>query len=385
MLVLAVSIALLILLAPRMSGQAAGNAPAGVAGTRTTRTTLDIYVVDVEGGNAVLFVAPSGESLLIDTGNLGDGAARDAGRIMAAAKDAGLTQIDHLIITHWHGDHFGGVSELASRIPIQQFIDHGGNVQATPQTDEFLQKTYPALYSKARHTVVKPGDKIPLAGVDWRVVAAAGEVLKSPLPGAGKLNPYCANTKPQDPDPTENAQSVSSFITFGKFRVVHMGDLTWNKEMDLMCPNNRLGTEDLFIVSHHGQPISNSPALVHALQPRVAIMNNGTRKGGQPDAMKVIYSSPHLEDLWQMHFSLLSGQEYTAPGMFIANLTDNQPASMPVAPMAPPQPGLGVPPAPQHDGKAYWIKVSAQANGSFTVINARNGFSKTYKPGAATN
>lgn len=385
LLPLAVSIALLVWLAPHVSGQAAGNAPAGAAGTRTERTALDIYVVDVEGGNAVLFVAPSGESLLIDTGNAGDGAARDAGRIMAAAKDAGLTQIDHLIITHWHGDHFGGVSELASRIPIQQFIDHGGNVQATPQTDEFLQKTYPALYSKARHTVVKPGDKIPLAGVDWRVVAAAGEVLKSPLPGAGKLNPYCANTKPQDPDPTENAQSVSSFITFGKFRVVHMGDLTWNKEMDLMCPNNRLGTADLFIVSHHGQPISNSPALVHALQPRVAIMNNGTRKGGQPDAMKVIYSSPRLEDLWQMHFSLLSGQEYTAPGMFIANLTDNQPASMPVAPMAPPQPGPSVPPPPQHDGKAYWIKVSAQANGSFTVTNARNGFSKTYKAGAATN
>jgi beta-lactamase superfamily II metal-dependent hydrolase len=337
-----------------------------------------MYVVDVEGGNGVLFVTPSGESVLIDTGNAGAGAVRDAERIMAAVKDAGVTQIDHLIITHWHGDHFGGLAELASRVSIKQYIDHGANVQPTPAVDEFLQKTYPQLYGKATHTVVKPGDKIPVAGLDWRVVAAAGQVLNAPLPGAGKPNPYCASTRPQDSDPTENAQSVSSVVTFGKFRVVHMGDLTWNKEMDLMCPNNRLGTTDLFVVSHHGQAISNSPALVHALQPLVAIMNDGTRKGGQPDAMKVLYSSPRLEDLWQVHFSELSGQEYTVPGMFIANLVDDQKAGMPVAPFIPPPQGTQAPAAPQHNGTAYWIKVSAQANGSFTVTNARNGFSKTY-------
>ncbi len=349
-----------------------------VAQTRTARATLDIYVVDVEGGNGVLFVTPSGESVLIDTGNAGAGAVRDAERIVAATKDAGVTAIDHLIITHWHGDHFGGLAELASRVPIKQYIDHGANVQPTPAVDEFLQKTYPPLYSKAIHTVVKPGDKIPVAGLDWRVVAAAGELLKTPLPGTGKPNPYCASTKPQDPDPTENAQSVSSVITFGKFRVVHMGDLTWNKEMVLMCPNNRLGTADLFVVSHHGQAISNSPALVQALHPRVAIMNDGTRKGGQPDAMKIIYSSPGLEDLWQVHFSLLSGQEYTVPGMFIANLVDDPQPVMPVAQFVPPPQGTQAPPAPQHNGTAYWIKVSAQTNGSFTVTNARNGFSKTY-------
>jgi competence protein ComEC len=348
------------------------------------RNTLEIYVIDVEGGNATLFVAPSGESVLIDTGNVPPGAVRDAERIMAAAKDAGLTQIDHLIITHWHGDHFGGAAELAARIPIKQFIDHGMNVQPTPQVDEFLAKTYPALYGKAVHTIVKPGDKIAMnnsaTNLDWRIVAAAGQVMKTPLSGAGKPNPYCAETKPMDPDPTENAQSVSSYVTFGKFRVVHMGDLTWNKEMDLMCPNNRLGTADLFIVSHHGQPISNSPALVHALAPRVAILNNGTRKGGQPEAMKVIYSSPGLEDLWQLHFSLLSGEEYSAPGVFIANTYDDQPATLPVAPMTPPAPGPSVPPAPAHNGPAYWIKVSAQPNGTFTVSNPRTGFSKTYKP-----
>src|SRR2546425_12473979 len=153
-----------------------------------------------------------------------------------------------------------------------------------------------------------------------------------------------------------------------------MGDLTVNKEFDLMCPNNRIGTVDLFVVSHHGQPISNSEVLVHAIQPRVAILNNGTRKGGQPEAMKVLFSSPGLEDLWQLHFSLLSGQEYTVPGMFIANTVDEPQSAMPVAPQPAPQPGPGAPPAPVHNGTAYWIKLSAQPDGVFSVTNARNRF-----------
>jgi hypothetical protein len=148
-----------------------------------------------------------------------------------------------------------------------------------------------------------------------------------------------------------------------------------------MCPSNRLGSVDLFVVSHHGQAISNAEVLVHAIEPRVAIMNNGTRKGGQPDAMRVLHSSPGLEDLWQLHFSLLSGQEYTVPGMFIANPFDEQPATLPVAAMSPPQPGGGAPPPPAHNGPAYWIKVSAQQDGTFTVTNSRNGFSKTYRAG----
>jgi beta-lactamase superfamily II metal-dependent hydrolase len=342
------------------------------------RKTLDIYVVDVEGGNATLFVAPSGQSVLIDSGNGGAAAARDAGRIMAAVKDAGLQQIDHLITTHWHGDHFGGMAELAGRIPIREFIDHGPNVQPAAAADEFLQKTYPGLYGKGKHTVAKPGDAIAMTGLEWRIVSAAGQALKTPLAGAGQANPYCASFKPQDPDPTENAQSVGSIVTFGRFRVAHLGDLTWNKEFDLMCPNNRVGTVDVWIVSHHGQPISNSEVLAHALRPRVAVLNNGTRKGGQPDAMRIIYSSPGLEDLWQLHFSLLSGQEYTVPGVFIANTVDDAPSVLPIAAMPPPA-GAGAPPPPAHNGPAYWIKVSAQNDGTFTVTNARNGFSKTYR------
>jgi len=345
------------------------------------RTTLDIYVVDVEGGNATLFVAPSGESILIDTGNVAPAAAkRDAGRIMDAVRDARLTQIDHLITTHWHADHFGGMAELAAQIPIKEFIDHGPTVQFQEPADIFLRQVYPGLIAKGRHTVVKPGDRIAMTGVDWRIVSAAGNVLQTALPGAGTANPYCAAFKRQDDDPSENAASVGSVVTFGRFRLAHLGDLTVNKEFNLMCPMNRVGKIDLFMVSHHGQPISNAEVLVHAIAPRVAIMNNGTRKGGQPDAMKILHASPGLEDLWQVHFSQLSGQEYTQPGMFIANLLDAPLAALPVQPIAQPQPGPNVPLPPQHNGHAYWIKISAKNDGSFTVTNQRNGFAKTYAP-----
>jgi competence protein ComEC len=349
------------------------------AAQNPTPKTLNIYVVDVEGGNATLFVSPSRESLLIDTGNAGAAAARDAGRILAAIKDAGLQQIDHLIITHWHGDHFGGLAELASHIPIREFIDHGPNVQPGAAADEFLEKTYPPLYAKAKHTVAKPGDRIPMAGLDVRVVTAAGQTIKTPLPGAGGPNPYCSSFKPGENN-AEDPQSVGTHITFGKFRTIHLGDLTKNKEFELMCPNNRIGTVDVLLGLHHGQASSNSEVVVHALHPRVAIMNDGTRKGGEPEVMKTVFSSPGLEDLWQIHFSLLSGQEYTVPGMFIANTIDEQQPTMPIAPTPAPQPGPNAPPPPAHNGTAYWIKLSAHEDGSYTVTNARNGFSKTYTP-----
>ena len=338
--------------------------------------TLDIYVVDVEGGNASLFVSPSGESLLIDAGNGGTAAARDAGRIVEAAKDAGLNQIDHVIITHWHGDHYGGLAELASRMPIRHFIDHGANIQPAEATDEFLKNTYPALYAKATHTVVKPGDVIPFAGVNTRVIAAAGQVIRTPLAGAGKPNPFCGPMKPLQAIP-EDTQSVTTYFTFGRFRALHPGDLTRDKERDLMCPTNRVGTIDVLVGPHHGQDTSNDEAFVHALQPRVVVMNNGTRKGGWPDVMRSFYTSPRFEDLWQLHFSLLSGQEYAAPGVFTANVIDEQPNALPVAPM--PAPAANAPPPPVHNGRAYWVKVSAREDGTFTVTNTRNGFSKDYR------
>src|SRR5258708_31729029 len=160
--------------------------------------TLDVYVVDVEGGNATLFVSPSHESLLIDTGNAGAATVRDAGRIMEAVKDAALQQIDHLIITHWHGDHFGGLAEVAAKTPIKEFIDHGPNVQPGEAADTFLKNVYAPLVAKAKHTVPKPGDKIAMTGLDVRVVASAGQTIKTSLPGGGKPNPYCGNFKAGD-------------------------------------------------------------------------------------------------------------------------------------------------------------------------------------------
>jgi competence protein ComEC len=211
-----------------------------------------------------------------------------------------------------------------------------------------------------------------------RIVTSAGETIKTPLPGAGKPNPYCAQFKPGQNN-AEDPQSVGTHITFGKFRTAHFGDLTMNKEFELMCPNNRLGTVDVLLGLHHGQSTSNSEVLVHAIRPRVAIMNNGIRKGGEPVVMKTINSSPGLENLWQIHFSQLSGQEYTVPGMFIANAFDEQPTAIPIEPMPAPQPGAtGVAPPPPHNGTAYWIKVAAEQDGSFTVTNSRNGFSKKY-------
>jgi len=340
------------------------------------RTTLDMYVVDVEGGNAVLFVTPAGESVLIDTGNA-DGATRDAARIMEAARDAGLTQIDHLIVTHWHADHFGGLAELAKQIPIREFIDHGPNAQPGAAADQFLASVYPGLTKAATHRVAKPGDRIPLKGVDWQIVASAGAVPGSPLPGAGARNPECATFERADNN-AEDPMSVGSYITFGRFRTVHLGDLTRNMEFKLMCPVTLLPPVQLFLGMHHGQDSSNSPVMTHALHPIAAIMNDGTRKGGQPYTMKSIYTSPGFRDLWQVHFSLLSGQEYTTPGLFIANLVDNQPDAMPIQPLTAPPPGPGAPPPPAHNGKAYWIKASTHADGSFTVTNARNGFSKDY-------
>jgi competence protein ComEC len=350
-----------------------------VAQTNIPKTTLDIYVVDVEGGNAVLFVTPSGESVLIDSGNAGAGAVRDAERIVAAAKDAGVTKIDHLITTHYHGDHVGGLAELAARIPIMEFIDHGPNVQPNPTTDAFLQGGYRELYTKTKHTVAKPGDRIPVAGLDWRVATSAAQVLQTPLQGAALPNRYCASFTPQTGgNVTEDDQSLGSVVTFGRFRTIHLGDLTLNRQFDLMCPTNRIGTVDLLLAARHGNV--NAEFLTHAINPRVIITNNGTRKGAQPDAMKIFFSAPRVEDVWQIHFSLLAGQEHTVPGMFIANLFDQPLDSMPVAPYTPPPQGQQAPAPPEHNGRAYYLKISAEQDGAFTVTNIRNGFSKTYRP-----
>lgn len=394
---------------------AAGLAFATPLTAQGVAKTLQIYYVDTEGGQATLFVSPSGESLLVDTGNPGG---RDTDRIMLAVADAGLKQIDHVVLTHYHVDHVGGLQELIKRIPVKHFYDHGPTVEVQREQVNGFQTAYAEMYGKATHTVLKPGDKVPFAGVDWRVVVSAEQPIKNPLPGAGKPNPACDTFKRQNvPGPDDNAQSVGSLITFGRFKTIDLGDLLWDNEFDLMCPNNKVGTVDLYLTSHHGLARSGSEALVHGLQPRVALMNNGPRKGGATQPLAILHSSPGLEDLWQLHWSYEAGLEQNTPGVFIANLDDNETiANVLTAPPPPPR-GGGTPPAaagatvapaviapggqgqPAVDARggrggfgggrgnpaaahtpAYWIKVTAQQDGTFTVTNARNGFTKTYRP-----
>jgi competence protein ComEC len=349
-----------------------------VGAQTTSSRNLDIYFIDVEGGQATLFVSPSRESLLVDTGFPGD---RDMGRILDAMKDAGVQQLDHLLLTHYHVDHIGNVQNLAARIPIKHVYDHGATAEPDREQVPGFQKAYAELFAKIPRTSLKPGDAVPFAGVDWRIVTSAAQAIKTPVagaPGAGKANASCAgferkNTT-QDPD---NGYSVGSVITYGRFRTIDLGDLYWDREFDLMCPTNRVGTVDMYIVSHHGSNLSGSAALVHALQPRVAIMDNGSRKGGSASTFAVLESSPGLEDLWQLHWSVNGGTEHNAPGAFIANVEDN--AALAALLTAPQGQGGGRGNTNAGHTPAYLLKVSAQQDGTFTVANTRNGFSKTYQ------
>ncbi len=310
--------------------------PGATPAASKTAKTFDFYVIDVEGGAATLFVSPSGESAMIDSGNPGP---RDIDRIMAVLGEVGIKELDYLVSTHYHVDHIGGMQELAKRVPIKNYVDHGPSSEEREQVAGF-QAAYAELYGKAKHTVVKPGDKLPIAGVDWRIVTSAGKAIKTALPGGGKPNPACADFKPRESNPLdENGQSVGSVISFGKFRLIDLGDLLWNREFDFMCPNNLIGTVDLYIVSHHGTDPSGSPALVHGLQPRVAISQNGTRKGGTLQTSQTLNSSPGFQDHWQLHWSYNGRTEHNPAGLFIANI--DEPDVIAAVLTAPPGGGRG--------------------------------------------
>ena len=314
---------------------------------------LQIYFVDVEGGQATLFVTPAGQSLLIDTG-WPDYNGRDADRIVAAAKKAGITKIDYVLITHFHADHVGGAPQLAERIPIGTFIDHGELRETTDAPTVMVEAAYRKLLAtgKYKHIVAKPGDVLPIEGVHAMVVSADAATISSPLSGAGAENSACKDSPQYPQDKTENRRSLGTVIDFGKLRIVDLGDLTHDEEMELMCPVNKLGHADIFIVSHHGWDQSDSPALVWGLAPRVAIMDNGAKKGGSPSVWDIIEKSPGLENLWQLHFSDEGGAAHNVPAEFIANLDG---------------PDAG-----------NYLEVTARPDSSFSVLNSRTNANHEY-------
>ncbi len=317
-----------------------------------TAQTLHIFAIDVEGGKSTLYVSPSGESMLVDTGYAGNDN-RDADRIVAAAKAAGIKKIDYLVITHYHGDHAGGVPQLAAKMPIGRIYDHGDSIDTANDKTDAIFRPYSKVRARYPYQRVKPGDTIPIKGLRVEVVAASGESIAKPLPGAGQPNPECQSYQALPPDPGENAKSIAMMITFGDLRISDLGDLFWDKEYDLACPVNKLGTVDIYMTTHHGTQTSGSPQMVHALNPKVAIMNNGEDKGGSIKAWTTIENSPALQDLWQLHFSKEGGKNHNVAEQYIAN------------------------PSAAGD-KGYSIEILAQADGTFRVRNNRNQFEKTY-------
>ena len=321
---------------------------------------LTVYFVDVEGGQSTLFVTPSHQSLLVDTG-WPDHNGRDANRIMAVVKQAGLDHIDYFLLTHFHQDHSGGVPNLAKLIPIDTFIDHGTNRETDSAPTEAAFKNYETVlaHSHSNHILAHPGATIPLTGLSVTIVSADGNVIDTPLPGAGQPNPYCKNCPTRPPDHTENARSVGIVMQYGKMRLVDLGDLTWDKEMQLMCPVNKLGQMDVYVVSHHGWYPSSSPAFVDGIAPRVAVMDNGETKGGSPGPWEVIEKSPRLQNLWQLHYSAEGGVEHNVAAPYIANLK-----------------GANV----QNGSDGHYIRLLAYPDGKLEVYNSRTGQSKTYLP-----
>jgi competence protein ComEC len=325
----------------------------GAAPAPEARKNLQIYFVDVEGGQSTLFVTPEGKSLLIDTG-WPDNNGRDADRIAAAAKDAGIKKIDFVLITHYHDDHVGGAPQLAAKIPVGTFIDHGENRETNDAGAKKVFAAYQQLLAtgKYKHITAKPGEVLPITGMQVRVVTADGESIERPLPGGGKENPNCVNAAKPPVDVTENPRSLGTLVTFGKLRILDLGDLTGDKEMDLMCPINKIGAVDIYVASHHGTESSGTPVLVHAITPRVAIMDNGETKGGSPVAWDVIEKSPGLEDLWQLHYSAEGGDAHNVAAPLLANL--------------------------QGPDSGKYLKITASADGGFAVLNSRTGETKKY-------
>ncbi len=327
--------------------------PSSWATPRAERKALHVYFVDVEGGQATLFVTPVHQSLLIDTG-WSDYGGRDADRIVAVAKRAGISKIDYVLITHFHTDHGGGVPQLTERIPVGTFIDHGVNREPGDTATAAVWDAYQKVLAtgKFKHMVTKPGDTLPIRGMKVTVVSTDGELISNPLPWAGQENGSCKDGERYSADKTENGRSLGTLITFEKLRLLDLGDLTRDQEMKLMCPVNKLGQVDIYIVSHHGLGQSSSPSLVYGIAPRVAIMDNGAKKGGTPSVWDIIRKSPGIEDLWQLHYSEEGGAAHNVAAEFIAN--------------------------PDGPDAGNYVELTARPDGSFGIFNSRTQKTKEY-------
>ena len=316
--------------------------------------TLDIYFIDVEGGQSTLIVTPQRETLLIDAG-WGDEASppdRDAKRIVAATRDAGVRKIDYLLITHFHSDHAGGVPALARLLPIGTFIDHGSfapEEKDFPGTVEMFD-AYAKVRARGRHIQPKPGDRLPLRGVEAIVVSADRSVIAAPMAGAGTRNADCGPSARTGGAPNENSRSTGVVLRYGKFRFLDIGDLYGQPLFDLTCPVDRIGRVDAYLVAHHGNADAADPATFTAFKPRVAILNNGRKKGGFEEMFQNLRKSPDVGDVWQLHWSESAGKANFDPE-FIANLDEQT---------------------------AHWIKLVAREDGSFSVLNGRTGVTKNY-------
>jgi competence protein ComEC len=330
---------------------------------------LLIDAIDVEGGAATLYITPEHQSLLIDTGWPTDPGARDSDstrRIIASARRHGLDRLDYVLITHYHVDHVGGLPELLSQFPVGTILDHGPNRETAPPGTPASAFQPAVLYPKYleairghQHRTLKPGDTLTIGSLQLTVVTSDGVAIDRALPGAGSAVAECASMNPLDKDGgEENARSVGVLLTFGRSRIAALGDLTWNMEKKLACPRDKVGPVDLLIVSHHGSNLSNSPALLHALAPRVAIMDNGARKGADVETYETVSASPRLERLWQLHFAERADARHNAPDAYIAN------------------------PGSVSDAHAF-IEVRVATQGALTVTNSRTGFAETY-PAAIT-
>jgi beta-lactamase superfamily II metal-dependent hydrolase len=302
-----------LLLAGLASAQPAPP-PTAESGARGLR----IYWVDVEGGAATLLVTPAGESILVDSGWP---EARDAERIQRVAAEAGVERIDHLVTTHWHRDHFGGVAELARRLPIGAYYDHGFPDGAPRDIQPELKEAYLRV-TGGRSTVLRPGDRLTLrqaAGppLDVRVVTSHG-LVEGEDAGAAQTR-ACATHAGRPDDASDNHRSVGLLVTYGAFEFLDLGDLTWNVEHKLVCPTNRLGAVDVYQVTHHGLDSSNNPDLVRAVRPAVAVVNNGPRKGGKPAVYRTLTETPAVEAVFQVHRNVETGADENAVPAHVAN------------------------------------------------------------------